>query len=83
MTLSDEPTRVELLTSLIGRTPRVWPASSSAGGTVRLDGRDLLGLGAEEEHVDAHHGDGEDEQDSDRRGDLAHDHAYRHASREG
>jgi thiamine-monophosphate kinase len=37
MTLSDEPTRVELLTSLIGRTPRVWPASSSAGGTVRLD----------------------------------------------
>ena len=49
----------------------------------RLDRRDLLGLGPEEKHVGAQHRDGEDEHDSDRRGDLAHDLAYRHASREG
>ena len=48
----------------------------------RRNRRDLLGLGPEEEHVDAHHRDSEDEDDSDRRGDLAHDHAYRHVSRE-
>lgn len=36
MTLSDEPTRVELLTSLIGRTSRTWPAEPSGSATVRL-----------------------------------------------
>jgi thiamine-monophosphate kinase len=36
VTLSDEPTRVDLLTSLIGRTSRVWPPEPTHGGSVRL-----------------------------------------------
>lgn len=36
MTRSDEPTRVELLTSLIGRTPRTWTTGSPPAGSVQL-----------------------------------------------
>ncbi|WP_051433436.1 thiamine-phosphate kinase [Promicromonospora kroppenstedtii] len=36
MTLSDEPTRVELITALIGRTPRAWSVDPATESTVRL-----------------------------------------------
>ncbi|WP_454853159.1 thiamine-phosphate kinase [Promicromonospora soli] len=36
MTRSDEPTRVELLTSLIGRTSRTWTTTSEPPGSVQL-----------------------------------------------
>ena len=58
---------------------RVGDGRAGAG----VGGRNVLGLGPQEEHVEAQDGDGEDEEDSDRRGDLAHDLAYRHVSREG
>jgi hypothetical protein len=66
---------------ILGRVAHL--AGLADGRARRLHGRDLLGLGPEEEHVGAQRRDGEDEHDSDRRGDLAHDHAYRHVSREG